>query len=224
VEADSSEPARQVAQVYRWTGLLLSVCWIFEYVPARDQLLVLTAVGAVLFVAAGYWRNQEVLLASLGFSLLGIISFWLGQVEEPVVGYLPQLLGFGILFGQQRAARRWQDRFPPEVHPAFILAAGIGLWRWASLVMQERAEGFFLTAAWALLAFLFLLAGLLLRERPHRWLAFGILAAALGRAMVLDVWKLDTLYRIVSFVALGIVLLVLGFIYNRYQEKIRTWL
>jgi uncharacterized membrane protein len=42
--------------------------------------------------------------------------------------------------------------------------------------------------------------------------------------MVIDVWKLETLYRILSFMALGVVLLVLGFIYNRYQEKIREWL
>ena len=39
-----------------------------------------------------------------------------------------------------------------------------------------------------------------------------------------DVWKLETLYRILSFMALGIVLLVLGFIYNKYQEKIKEWL
>ena len=42
--------------------------------------------------------------------------------------------------------------------------------------------------------------------------------------VIFDVWKLETLYRILSFMALGIVLLVLGFIYNKYQEKIREWL
>ena len=42
--------------------------------------------------------------------------------------------------------------------------------------------------------------------------------------VIFDVWKLETVYRILSFLALGIVLLVLGFIYNKYQEKIREWL
>ena len=51
-----------------------------------------------------------------------------------------------------------------------------------------------------------------------------MLACALGRVVIFDVWKLETLYRILSFMALGIVLLVLGFIYNKYQEKIREWL
>jgi uncharacterized membrane protein len=50
------------------------------------------------------------------------------------------------------------------------------------------------------------------------------LGCALGRVVIFDVWKLETLYRILSFMALGIVLLVLGFLYNKYQEKIREWL
>jgi len=51
-----------------------------------------------------------------------------------------------------------------------------------------------------------------------------VLACALGRVALFDLWKLETLYRVLSFMALGIVLLVLGFIYSRYQEKIKQWL
>jgi uncharacterized membrane protein len=65
---------------------------------------------------------------------------------------------------------------------------------------------------------------MVLRERVYRWLGLGVLAFALGRVVIFDVWKLETLYRILSFMALGIVLLVLGFIYNKYQEKIKEWL
>jgi uncharacterized membrane protein len=45
-----------------------------------------------------------------------------------------------------------------------------------------------------------------------------------ARVFLSDVWKLDALYQILSFMALGVVLLALGFIYNKYQEKIRQWL
>jgi uncharacterized membrane protein len=63
-----------------------------------------------------------------------------------------------------------------------------------------------------------------MRERVYRWLGLAILACALGRVFVVDVWRLEELYRILSFVALGVVLLVLGFIYSKYQEKIKEWL
>jgi uncharacterized membrane protein len=74
------------------------------------------------------------------------------------------------------------------------------------------------------LALAFFTCGIALRERMYRWLGLGILACALGRVVIFDVWKLETLYRILSFLALGIVLLVLGFIYNKYQDKIKEWL
>ena len=88
----------------------------------------------------------------------------------------------------------------------------------------QRASGFYLTASWSVLALGLLAAGMVLRERMYRWLGLGVLACALGRVLVFDVWKLATLFRVLSFLALGIVLLVLGFVYNKYQEKIRQWL
>jgi uncharacterized membrane protein len=42
--------------------------------------------------------------------------------------------------------------------------------------------------------------------------------------IVVDVWRLETIYRVLSFMALGLVLMVLGFIYNKYQEKLKEWL
>ena len=80
------------------------------------------------------------------------------------------------------------------------------------------------TVSWAGLAALLFAAGFALRERMHRWLGLGILACAVGRVFLNDVWKLDQIYRILSFIALGVVLLGLGFIYNKYQDKIRQWL
>ena len=51
-----------------------------------------------------------------------------------------------------------------------------------------------------------------------------MLAAAVGRVVLVDVWKQETIYRVLTFMALGVALLVIGFIYNKYQEKIRQWL
>ena len=95
------------------------------------------------------------------------------------------------------------------------------LWLLLSRWVLLEAGGFYLTVAWGFLALLMFNAGLLLRERVYRWAGLALLGLALGRVIVFDVWKLETIYRIFSFMGLGIVLLVLGFIYNRYQEKIR---
>jgi hypothetical protein len=151
--------------------------------------------------------------------------FWLPLAEAPKV-YWPNLLSLLALLGQQQIAKGLPDRYRLEGRwqAAIIVLGGLGLWRLLSLWVEETASGFYLTASWSVLALALFTCGLVLRERVYRWLSLGILAGALGRIVVLDVWKLETLSRILSFMALGVVLLVLGFVYSKYQEKIREWL
>jgi uncharacterized membrane protein len=52
----------------------------------------------------------------------------------------------------------------------------------------------------------------------------GVLAAAVGRVIIVDVWQQEPVYRILTFLALGVALLVVGFLYNKYEERIRQWL
>ncbi len=122
--------------------------------------------------------------------------------------------------------KRLPERYPVpmEIHAGAIVLGGLGLWLYFSRWILQSSDGFYLTAGWSALALALFIAGMALRERIYRWLGLGVLACALGRIVIFDVWKLETIYRILSFLALGIVLLVLGFIYNKYQEKIREWL
>jgi len=78
--------------------------------------------------------------------------------------------------------------------------------------------------SWAGFAVTVFALGMLLRERFHRWLGLGVLAAAVGRVVLVDVWKQETIYRVLTFMALGVALLVVGFIYNKFQDAIRKWL
>ena len=50
------------------------------------------------------------------------------------------------------------------------------------------------------------------------------IAGLRGRVVLVDVWHEETIYRVLTFMALGVALLLVGFIYNKYQEKIRQWL
>jgi hypothetical protein len=36
--------------------------------------------------------------------------------------------------------------------------------------------------------------------------------------------ELETIYRVLTFIALGVALLVVGFIYNKFPDTIRKWL
>ena len=130
------------------------------------------------------------------------------------------------LLAQRQFARRLPERFPltPGVHGTVIVIGGLSLWLFLTRWVAENNNTSYLTGSWAALALVLFTCGIVLRERVYRWLGLTILACALGRVMVIDVWKFETIFRVLSFMVLGVVLLVLGFVYNKYQEKIKEWL
>jgi uncharacterized membrane protein len=222
---DLSDPLLKLATGYRWVALAMSLWWILEYIPERHHIWMLTLIGLMIFLVSGAMRNREATVASAVFSGTAMILFGLRSYDTGFV-YLPNLLAVFVWMGQQRIARRQPSRygFHEPTHSAVILLGGLALWQFVTRWIAQGAGGFYLTASWSVLALALLAGGIVLRERMYRWLGLGVLAVSLGRVVIFDVWKLETNYRVLSFLALGLVLIVLGFIYNRYQEKIRQWL
>jgi len=215
----------QVARVYRWVAIAMSLCWVNQYLQERERVWVFALMGLVAFLLAGWRRNREAFLWSATFTATGLATLWLRLPRADWV-YWPTLLAVLGLLAQQQLARRFDGRYqlPDGIQSTLIVIGGLTLWRLLSEWVRLGPGGFYLTASWSGLAFLLFGCGVLLREKMYRWLGLGILAAALGRVVLFDVWRLDQFYRVLSFVALGIVLVVLGFIYNKYQDKLRQWL
>jgi len=220
-----SRPLLALSLLYRWAALGMSIAWVWEYVPARERIWILALLGLALFLVAGARRSSETLWFSAAYTATALGLFWLPLIRGAEV-YWPNLVVLVLMLVQRQIARRLPGRYPlsPEVHNGIILLGGLSLWRFLSCWVLENASGFYLTASWSLFALALFAAGIMLRERMYRWLGLVVLGCALGRIALFDVWQLKTIYRILSLMALGIVLLVLGFIYNKYQEKIREWL
>lgn len=215
----------RLAQLYRWVAIGMTICWVNQYVTERERFWVFALLGVGAFLFAGWRRSREAVLCSAAFTATGLATLWLVLPRADWV-YFPTLLAVLALLAQQQLARRFVERFELSegIQNAIIVCAGLTLWRWVSHWVQLGPGGFYLTASWSVLAFLLLGCGVALREKMYRWMGLGMLAAALGRVVIFDVWHLEMFYRVLSFMALGIVLVVLGFIYNKYQDKLRQWL
>jgi len=77
-----------------------------------------------------------------------------------------------------------------------------------------------LSAYWALLGFGLLLYGLLRNERRLRLAGFALLAVAIAKVFVFDLSTLESIYRVLSFIALGVLLLAAAFAYQRIRTRI----
>jgi hypothetical protein len=225
---EDSKSVDVVAQFARWYGRVaigLIVWWTFAYIDSAERIWFFTLLGVMALAVSGWRSSRE----WLGFAavLNGCALLALSQrlIEGEAVYWL-NLVAVLAWLAEQQVARRLPARFSMSAmaHSVVILSAGVALWWLVSQWVMRGFSGFYLTASWSMFAFGAFAAGILMRERMYRWLGLAVLGAAMGRVVLFDVWRLETIYRILSFFALGLVLLVLGFIYNKYQERIRQWL
>ena len=82
-------------------------------------------------------------------------------------------------------------------------------------------EGVF---SWGVLAFVLIGLGLLVMERAHR--LFGLLVLLVSIAnLTLLAWKIDnSTTRILTYMGMGVILILLGALYTKYQEKLKEYL
>ncbi len=77
-----------------------------------------------------------------------------------------------------------------------------------------------LSLVWGLCSILAVVAGLVKRFRPVRLFGIGLFALATAKVFCVDIWRLEQLYRIISTVALGGLLLGVAFLYQRFKTLI----
>ncbi len=77
-----------------------------------------------------------------------------------------------------------------------------------------------LSAYWALLGFGSLLFGLIRDDRRFRLGGFALLALAIVKVFLFDLSTLESIYRVLSFIALGLLLLAAAFAYQRIRARI----
>jgi len=219
------QPLLQTALVYRWLALAMSLLWIWDYIPAHQRVWSCMLVGAILFGGALWRRSREVLIAAAVYVVASLAQLW---IHEGLVMdiYLPNLLALlALLVLQQIARRRGVGLIPDEkFHGAVIFIAGLSLWRYLSCWTAPYTSGFYVTMTWAGFAVAAFVAGFGLHERFLRWFGLAVLTSTVGRVVLVDVWHQEQLVRVLTFLALGVALCLVGFIYNKFEEKIRQWL
>ena len=215
------------SRIYAATAALLGLICLFHsaYLDPENRVWVAMLIGAALFTLHG-WQpalgRMEIGFLFTGVGLLIFLSICLFNWNQSV--WLPNLIALTGLLCQQQIARHFPKRFTMfEIgHTTLIVLGCAGIFLWMS---RWGGSGFYLTAIWATLAFAYVGAGLKLRERALRLSGLSLLTLAIVRIGIFDIWNIqDQVARTLSLMALGAVLLALGYLYNRHRESIRQWL
>jgi uncharacterized membrane protein len=177
----------------------------------------------------------------LGFELLGPARAGaLVLFNARAIGALSVI---GLLYLAAIAHRRWSAGGPaahPHAVAALVVAANVltlllvtaevtaacrmQQWQSASHAGDaaaglEFARQAALSAAWAAYGLVLVAVGIRWRYAPVRYLAIAILAVVIGKVFLIDLARLDRLYRVLSVIALGLVLLAASYLYQRFADE-----
>ena len=202
-------------------------------------------VSAALAMAIGLERLRvrsgsvvhDVAALAIAAVALGAIVFGLWGFENPLVTGRPVggpfvnliLLGYGvpavlatILALVARGSRPYAYRVI-----AAVTAVGLAL-AYLSLEVTRlyhgpvltrgptgNAEQYTYSAVWLAFGVLLLLAGIVLRSQPARLVSAAVVLITVGKVFLLDLAVLEGAFRALSFIGLGLVLVGIGWLYQR---------
>jgi uncharacterized membrane protein len=158
-----------------------------------NRYLVMRVVACAVIGLSGRW------LARSGASL------YAGTVGRTVSG----TAGVVLLFVLSQGWTRYQNALLQEAKPGARRGLRTEI-RWKTQVG--------LSVLWTLYAAVVLAWGFLRRSAPMRYGALGLLGLTIFKVFVVDLASVKTLYRMLSFLLLGVVLLLVGFLYQKISR------
>jgi len=187
---------------------------------------VLLPLLALLFHGIAFLRKDNILvitgtLTTLLFATLAGITE--SSTPQEMIDYLPMV---ALLYAV--ALPSWADKnytkFWSSLRNAYKYLTLLLLFAYASSHTLDYYDGNGLAICWALLASAIFSLGLFLQHRSYRLTGLLWLAASLIHIITIDVMQLNTLGRILSFITIGLILMALGYLYNRFQKRIQKLL
>jgi uncharacterized membrane protein len=192
------------ALVAAWSAEAVVVAWVGRRTNAPERGLV---AGLLLVLAAG----------------IHVIAF---EVRPNVLAYglqsIPTSVGAIALVLVALAGVAWAYEEVRE--PAAWVATALGIYLASGLLVglsgadyehATQSSQLALSAFWGCLGFGAIVAGLVWRKRAVRLAGLGLLALTVAKVLLVDLANLESMWRVGSFLAVGVVLLAGAFAYQR---------
>ena len=209
-----------------WSALALTGLGVPRLVPAARLLLRTTSVALAAFGAA-VALTIVAPLDRLVVDATTTVPGWTILTDATVaLGALAVAAGVGaFLYRGERLSL--PALMAAGVAVVYLLSVGVvdhfqvqvGM-RPLEELQKEAQVG--LSALWSVLGAAAFATGLLARRPPVRLFGLGLLGLATGKVFLVDLAALDVAYRVLSLVALGVLLLISAAVYARMQHPGRS--
>jgi uncharacterized membrane protein len=163
----------------------------------------------------------------LGLALLRALQPVLESPDATSIQIISALVVIGFMYVFSLAVRgalTHSKKTAADVEDAVRIALSVAATLSLVSLIYLQVRPTLVTVTWGAQAAVLLATGFPTRERLLRLSGLGVLLACIMRLFVFDLPQLEELARIISFVALGAVLLTVSWIYTRYRARIQKFL
>ena len=220
--------SNRILRPYGIVAVIAVIVATIDHTPVEWRLTVFTLESLVFVIAAVL--AEETLYVGLAMATLATGAIDYGRIDPVVaprgVAWVNLLAGIGIgivserLFKWRMMSLLFYEKTCRRLRSwMVVIITAVTVYGLAELVGKSV-----LTVVWAVGGFALLVLGFAGKERSYRFAGLIVLLFSLGRAVVYDLGKLETIYRILTYMGLGVILLVLGFLYTKNREKLAKWL
>jgi uncharacterized membrane protein len=206
----------------QFVGFRITIAWALE--------------GAVLAWLAARSQNQWLrvgcwmVLALAIFRLLALDTFVYSQSSEYSTVLNTRFLTFAVATAALWLAAKFlapaMDAAVAYIagHAVFLFGLSLEIGGWVGRnVVPENQSGVQIIAISVMMtiyAVILVLAGVRVQAAIHRILGLALVVLVVAKLYLVDVWVLGRLFRITAFLALGVLLLALSYLYSRLKPAL----
>ena len=211
---------KRISRFYPWAAAVLTIVLMrFElgrsFAAAGWALFALGLVAVAQRIRDVDLRWQSLIIAALAFLRSWTTDFWSAGFGGNAARVGAGALVVASLFAAQLLmARRERARL------YFSLLATVLL----TVILFHEVSGRLLTMAWGAEGVALLVAGFPLSDRNLRLSGLALFLICILKLFVYDLRELETLYRILSFIVLGLILVSVSWVYTRFRDRLQRYL
>lgn len=194
----------------------------------KDRLLglinlVLNSITLIIFLLQGLYLLSELRESYIDQSLaeyyhIGSFNIWFRYIS---FAFVALLLYATYKYLQQKFMQiHFTKGFDFILHTSLLWIASSELISWMDLTAASQSYKFGLSILWGFYASLLIAYGIWKNKKYIRIGAFILFAITLIKLFVYDISDLDNISKTIAFISLGILLLIISFLYNKYKNLI----
>jgi uncharacterized membrane protein len=181
------------------------------------------ALGVLRLLIVDSDRVQQTLILNPRFAtyvvaiaIMGAILFFGERVASGREIWVIKISGIALnLLALVGLTLEAHDYFSRQISAAYATTGYADRYRDINLAWDFSYSAIWLIYATGMMAF-----GFWKRDAFVRWQALILMAFTIGKVFAYDIWSLEKIYRVVSFMALGVVLMAISFNYQRLWLKL----